>query len=263
MQYGKWLWAGVMLILIALYGCKPAQDAPVTAARTMPVQQTPPTHAALAVILATATTSSTPIAMPSTTGSITPTPEHTPTRTQNTSPTPLEPAGCLEPPEDYTRIQLANATLNARTLAMLAHAQSLYPGEIDLLDAITQGSYTDTQAASFGTHSGGGAVDLSVMRTGTYTVLWDEIEPLVRALRTAGFAAWLRDLDALYPGSPIHIHAVAVGDRELSYTAQLQVYGEFGYFAGMDGLPPPTGQPPNPDPHGEPLICAWMKPYLD
>ena len=169
-----------------------------------------------------------------------------------------EPAGCLKPPDDYTRVQLPNATLNARTLAMLQQAAVLYDGEIDLLNAVTQGSYTDAEAASFGTHSGGGAVDLSVMRTGTYTVLWDEVDPLILALRTAGFAAWLRDLDALYPGSPIHIHAVAVGDRELSYTAQLQVYGDFGYFAGMDGLTPPAGQAPSPDPHGGPVLCSWM-----
>ncbi len=181
------------------------------------------------------------------------------TPTASNTPAPSEPVGCQEPPDDYTRVQLPNATLNARTLAMLQHAAELYQGEIDILNAITQGSYTDTEAASFGTHAGGGAVDLSVMRSGTYTILWDEIDPLIEALRTAGFAAWLRDLDELYPGSPIHIHAIAIGDRELSYAAQMQLYAEYGYFNGMNGLPHAAGETPAPDPHGEPILCEWMQ----
>src|SRR5258706_15354153 len=76
--------------------------------------------------------------------------------------------------------------------------------------AITQGSYHDNGAASFGTHLGGGAVDLSVLRHSTYTVLWNDIEPLLHALRVAGFAAWLREYGELYSNSPIHIHAIAI-----------------------------------------------------
>ncbi|MEM5773826.1 MAG: hypothetical protein AAGU05_02405, partial [Anaerolineaceae bacterium] len=155
-----------------------------------------------------------------------PSPALTFTRTPSPSPTPQP--GCLPPTDDYTRVDLPHATLNTRTYEMLLYAACLYDGPINLLEAITQGSYTDTEEASFGTHSGGGAVDLSVIDTGTWTVLTDEIEPLVRALRLAGFAAWLRPPDALYPGSPIHIHAVAVGDEELSYAAWLQVHGEYG-----------------------------------
>ena len=204
------------------------------------------------------TNTATSTAMPNT---ITPTPTQTVTLTPTDTPIPksTDIPGCLKPPEDYTRVDLAHATLNTRTYAMLQHAAALYIGEIDILTAITQGSYTDAVDASFGTHAGGGAVDISVLRAGTYTILWDEIEPLIRALRTAGFAAWLRDLDALSPGSPIHIHAIAIGDQELSYTAQQQVYSDFGYFAGMDGLPPGAGEGPNPDPHGGPIICQWME----
>ena len=59
---------------------------------------------------------------------------------------------------------------------MLQYAQTLYSGEIDLSDyAITQGSYSTAEVHSFGTHSGGGVVDISVMREGTYTVLYAEI----------------------------------------------------------------------------------------
>ena len=142
---------------------------------------------------------------------------------------------------------------------MLTHAQELYGGEIDLAGyALTQGSYTDSVAASFGTHSGGGAVDLSVMRQGTYTVLWDDVEPLLRALRVAGFAAWLRDYGELHADSPIHIHAIAIGDQELSPAAAEQLTGPAGYFRGYSGLPVIEGSVPTPDRFGGPLFCQWM-----
>jgi hypothetical protein len=174
------------------------------------------------------------------------------------TPTP-EPLGCQEPPEDYTRLEINGQTINQRTLAMLSHAQELYRGEIDLTGyAITQGSYTDSVSASFGTHAGGGAVDLSVMREGTYTVLWDDINPVLRALRAAGFAAWLRDYGELHPDSPIHLHAIAIGDQELSAAAQEQLTGEAGYFRGYSGLPVSMYGPPASDRYGGPILCQWM-----
>ncbi|HEX2991808.1 MAG TPA: hypothetical protein VHO49_14085, partial [Anaerolineales bacterium] len=116
---------------------------------------------------------------------LTVTPSPPPTETLPPTSTP-EPAGCLQPPEDYTRVDVNGETLNQRTLAMLAHAQNLYGGEIDLTGyALTQGSYTSAVSASFGTHAGGGAVDLSGMRAGTSTVLWDDIPSLLYALRAA------------------------------------------------------------------------------
>lgn len=86
--------------------------------------------------------------------------------------------------------------------------------------------------------------------------LWDEAEAMVLALRYAGFAAWFRDTGDLGSNSPAHIHAIAVGDVELSAAAQEQVTGPGGYLAGMDGLIAPYG--PNPDRHGGPVICSWM-----
>lgn len=185
----------------------------------------------------------------------------TPTSTPGT-PTPfIEPSGCETPPDDYTRVWINGSQLSVRTLAMLDHAQALYQpqGErIDLRLAITQGSYNaGTVAASFGTHDGGGAVDLSVRSRLDSSVLWDEIPLLIQALRAAGFAAWLRDTDDLYPGSPIHIHAIAIGDQELSESARAQIDGTFGYLRGFDGLPQIDGIP-HPDPYGGPVICQWM-----
>lgn len=167
-------------------------------------------------------------------------------------------SACKKPSEDYSRIDINGYQLNQRTFEMLQLAQTLYDGIIDITgDAITQGSYTSAVEASFGTHAGGGVVDLSVMAPGTYTILYEDIDPLIKALRSAGFAAWYRDLDELYDGSPSHIHAVAIGDRELSTAAREQLAGQFGYFWGYNGLPT-TDKKPIRDPHGGPVLCDWM-----
>jgi hypothetical protein len=89
-------------------------------------------------------------------------------------------------------------------------------------------------------------------------VLWDDIESLLHALRVAGFAAWLREYGELYTDSPIHIHAIAIGDRELSVAANDQLTGKAGYFLGYDGLPVPEGGSPTPDRYGGPILCQWM-----
>lgn len=222
------------------------------------------TAAPAPVVMKITETASSPAAIPSPqptpifTSSPTSTPAPSPTVPTTVTPTP-EPFGCLAPVEDYTRVDVNGHILNRRTLVMLEHAAAIYGGELEITGYhITQGSYTGgAEPASFGTHDGGGAVDLSVMREGTYTVLWDDVEPLVAAMRAAGFAAWLRDYGELYPGSPIHIHAVAIGDRELSFAAREQLTGTFGYFRGYTGVPVENG-PPLPDRHGGPVICQWM-----
>ena len=202
-------------------------------------------------ITSTPSPTATPTILPSLTPTVTITPTWTP------SPT-LEPAGCQKPPEDYSRITINGWVLNRRTYAMLQHAEGLYGGEIEITGyAITQGSYHDNGAASFGTHLGGGAVDLSVMRKGTFIILKGEIPKLLEALRLTGFAAWYRIADELYPGSPYHIHAIAIGDKELSQAAQDQLTGPAGYFRGFSGLPLKNGKP-TPDRFGAPILCQWM-----
>jgi hypothetical protein len=206
--------------------------------------------------------------------SVTPTPFPNPTPVSTTAiftPTafpPLEPAGCKAPPEDYTIVHIDKWLLNQRTYVMLQYAAKLYqvkcgpePCPIDITgSAITQGSYSDTEPGSFGTHAGGGAVDLSVISQTNprYTILYNEIEPLIHALRVAGFAAWFRDLGEVYPGSPLHIHAVAIADKQLSQAARDQIDGRSGYLRGYSGLPAKNGTP-QPDPHGGPIICQWMR----
>jgi hypothetical protein len=233
------------MILIA--SCSITPDKTLLPTETVALSKTLPVPSAAPSITATSEPSETPTQAP------------TPTLTPTPTPTPsLEPMGCRRPSDDYTLTKVNGWLVNQRTLEMLQYAYELYGGEIEITGyAVTQGSYTDQVAASFGTHAGGGAVDLSVMRSGTYTVLYDDIEPMVNALRLAGFAAWLRDLDELYPGSPIHIHAIAVGDEQLSQAARDQLTGPYGYFRGYSGVPQPNGTP-IPDRHAGPLICLWM-----
>jgi hypothetical protein len=64
-----------------------------------------------------------------------------------------------------------------------------------------------------------------------------------------------------YAGSPIHIHAIAVGDAELSPAAQAQIDGVGGYLRGLDGLIADYGGP-SVDPLGGPIVCGWMRPLL-
>ena len=171
-----------------------------------------------------------------------------------------QPAGCLRPPDDLTIIQVRGHNLNVRTYAMLQHAAVLYGGVIDITNrAITQGSFTSSEPLSFGTHARGGAVDISVIdKSGErWVILEDEIEPLIYALRVSGFAAWLREYGELSPDSPIHIHAIAVGDPDLSPNAETQLTGPFGYFRGFTGIPQDNGIP-IPDRHGGPILCKWM-----
>jgi hypothetical protein len=175
----------------------------------------------------------------------------------------LEPEGCVRPLDDYERMQLGYASLNARTVFMLEQAQRIYEqngGRLaNFRQLITQGSYNPGAVdASFGTHDGGGAVDIAVRNPADFSVMETEIMPMIHALRTAGFAAWLRAEDELYDGSVIHIHAIAIGDAESSPIAQQQVSSEFGYLQGFNGLPAAEGASPTPDIYGEPIICEWM-----
>ena len=171
----------------------------------------------------------------------------------------VEPEGCARPPDDYTRVVVNGAKLDYRTLWMLQHAQKLYSGPIDFAGkAITQGSYNPGGvAASFGTHDGGGAVDLSVINVRTGQVMRDQLPAAIHALRVTGFAAWVREPNELYAGSPIHIHAIAIGDAQLSPAAKDQLTGTFGYFLGYNGLPQQNNVPIR-DLYGGPILCQWM-----
>lgn len=166
---------------------------------------------------------------------------------------------CQRPPDDLSRVEFNGYVLNARTLWMLQLADNIYMGRGDPL-RVTQGSYTEGEELSFGTHSGGGAVDISIrVKSDPSQILSvdGEAEELVHALRLAGFAAWLRLPEDMTPSVSLHIHAIAVGDPTLSPAALQQLIGPEGYFRGFDGVPPEFGGP-HQDRYGGPVVCDWM-----
>jgi hypothetical protein len=111
--------------------------------------------------------------------------------------------------------------VNTRTANMLRAADGTLSWNLTL----SQGSYHPGNPDSAGTHDGGGVVDISVSGLST-TQRWQT----VRALRTVGFAAWLRTPD---DGFPFHIHANGISDPDMSRPARNQVHD---YYFGRNGL---------------------------
>lgn len=165
----------------------------------------------------------------------TPTPSPTPVPSPTTAPIAggaiggcgtgaIDPA----PPDTYTRVIYQGKTLNVRTKTMLQTADKYAKGMgIPVPFDLLQGSYNKGGVgASAGTHDGGGAIDISVNNLNTA-----QRTSAVQALRMAGFAAWLRT-----PSQgpwPYHIHAIAIGDKQMSSGAASQVRD---YLAGRNGL---------------------------
>lgn len=146
-----------------------------------------------------------------------------------------------EPIHNYSRVSYAGKIVNYRTKLMLDTAAKIYGRGNGWV--LTQGSYNRGVSASAGTHDGGGVVDISV--NGMTSA---ERKLAVQALRKAGFFAWLR----VPPAFSYHIHAVAIGDRELSSAARSQVAQG---FADRDGLAR-RGPDPDPDPYP-----TWVDKY--
>lgn len=126
-----------------------------------------------------------------------------------------------EPAHNYSRVSYGGKTVNVRTREMLKLAAKWAGVTITL----TQGSYNTGVAASAGTHDGGGVVDINVNAWSSATRARVQL-----ALRKAGFAAWLR---TPADGFAYHIHACAIGDREMASLAKSQVQS---YFNGRNGL---------------------------
>ncbi|HEY3446630.1 MAG TPA: peptidoglycan-binding domain-containing protein [Myxococcales bacterium] len=148
------------------------------------------------------------------------TPSKPPTSGSSASPV-KEPAG------NYQRITWRGVTVNQRTKEMVLRAES-YAKKMGVPTPIrfSQGSYHKGFGPSAGTHDGGGALDIRSAALSRPTEL-----KLVKALRMAGFAAWSRGHNG--DGMPPHIHALAIGDKQMSASARSQVKE---YFWGGDGL---------------------------
>jgi peptidoglycan hydrolase-like protein with peptidoglycan-binding domain len=134
--------------------------------------------------------------------------------------------------------------VNTRTRNMLAAADAMLSWNL----VLSQGSYTSANPSSAGTHDGGGVVDISVTNL-TTTQRWET----VRALRTVGFAAWLRNPSQ---GSwPYHIHAAAVSDPDLAQAARNQIHD---YYFGRNGL---ASHAPDDTPTAYRATFTWWERY--
>ena len=99
---------------------------------------------------------------------------------------------------------------------------------------ILQGSFSSDVAASGSTHSGGGVIDIAPTN--------GDWEGAVTALRKIGFAAWVRNVPGHgYAGSGEHIHAVLMGDEQLSDQAAIQVQSYLNNDNGLAGSAPDDG----------------------
>ena len=157
------------------------------------------------------------------------------------------------PVHDYSRTTFRGVTVNKRTAEMLNRAEDIMRtkfGHKNFAFTMTQGSYNGGKvSASAGTHDGGGVVDIH-----TRTLPKATVDNMTKALREAGFAAWTRGrgFDTMVP----HIHAIAIGDRQLSPSARNQIPS---YARGRNGL---MNQALDPDRHLGRPIPAWAKKLL-
>lgn len=163
--------------------------------------------------------------------------------TTPTPPPPPPPVDDGEPAHNYQRVSYGGKTVNVRTREMLKDAVRHLAVHYDWTPVLTQGSYNTGVGASAGTHDGGGVVDIR-----TSTMSRSGQEKCVQALRKAGFAAWLR----VPPAFSTHIHAVAIGDRELSSAAKSQIAQWRNDTNGLAN----HGPDPEPDPYP-----AWTAKY--
>jgi hypothetical protein len=129
-----------------------------------------------------------------------------------------------EPEHTYDRVKIQGQILNRRTHQLLERAEKL----LDYSLQIAKGSYLTEQSKGAHPHLRGGALDI---------IAPHNVEEAVAALRQVGFAAWHRQRR-----ESSHIHAVAIGDQELSEAAKWQIKS---YFNGRDGR-----IRSHPDPHG-------------
>lgn len=144
----------------------------------------------------------------------------------------------------YDRVTFRGVTLNKRTRAMIWEAERRLGYRFDVL----QGSYHPGVGASAGTHDLGGAVDLWPT-TG-------DVTKAVHVLRRVGFAAWER---TPAQGFGFHIHAIAIGDRELAPLAAGQVTSYYNGCNGLGALNEPDGDPYRPDPIPVFNYPKWQK----
>jgi hypothetical protein len=132
--------------------------------------------------------------------------------------------------EDWRR---PGVRMNQRTVDMILAVEN----NLGFRLAVVQGSYNNGKVqASAGTHDGGGAADIRAK-----TLPPGQRQHVVTALRRVGFAAWLRTPQQGF--DEVHIHAIAVGDEDLSAGALAQVRDYRNGRNGLKGHGPDDGHP--------------------
>lgn len=128
-----------------------------------------------------------------------------------------------EPAADYHRVIYGGYTVNVRTKILMQRAEA----KLGFRLVLSQGSYNaGGVSASAGTHDGGGVIDVSIV---AYSV--EKRLAVLKAMRQVGFAGWIRS--PAEGNWPYHLHACAIGDREMAPSARNQVAS---YFNGRNGL---------------------------
>lgn len=128
------------------------------------------------------------------------------------------------------RITWCEARFNRRTVRMLKWVEKKSGSPL----RIAQGSFNKGGVrASAGTHDGS-AVDI-----GTAHISKAQAEHILKWMKRAGFAAWLRTPNQ---GFDPHIHAIPFGDPDVSPSAAQQ---RKDFDAGLDGL---AGRRKDPNP---------------
>lgn len=120
------------------------------------------------------------------------------------------------------RVTWRGVTLDDRTRDMM---EEVARNTGDIYVNPTQGSWSHA-AASAGTHSGAGAIDLMHP---SWSV--KDYDTVVREMRRVGFAAWHRTPQQA--NWPRHVHGIAIGAKGLADGAVAQVAA---YKAGRNGL---------------------------
>lgn len=124
----------------------------------------------------------------------------------------------------YDRTTHDGDVVNWRTKAMILESEERLGYNL----TVVQGSYNPGGVgASGGTHDGGGALDLTPA----------DWQNKVRVLRRVGFAAWHRPelwINGVKEWGE-HIHAIAIGDKQMSDSAARQVQQYHNHTDGLAG----------------------------
>ncbi len=141
-----------------------------------------------------------------------------------------------------SRVRRDNTWISSRTNRALNWASKKSGVPI----SVSQGSWSTSVSASGNTHAGDGVVDIRVSSLNN-----TQRKKLVRALRDAGFAAWLR---TPAQGFPYHVHAVLLSCAGASAAAKWQASQ---YDLGKDGLSRGLRDtdPYRPDAR---VRCSWL-----